>query len=251
MKNMLAFALFFSLTALAVAQTAEPAITNADEVIARMFAQDTKREALSHGYAGNRRYIFDNDRLHKHAELLVTVKCNPDGSKHFEVVSEEGWKTANHKILQKMMESEEETSEPLIRPKTRLTPENYSFTMVETETIEGRPTYVIDVQPKREDKYLFEGRIWVDANDYALVRVEGKPAKNPSFWTRSIHFVHQYQKSGEYWFPMATESTTQARFVGETEVTIQYFDYAPNTALGSNSSPIHNPALTEAKYVQR
>ncbi len=250
MKNTIICALFFSFTTLVLGQTAQPPAANADEVMAKMFAQDGKREALSQGYAGYRRYIFDNNRMHKHAELVVTVKCDSDGSKHFDVVSEEGWKTANHKILQKMLESEAETSVPLTRPKARLTPDNYSFAMVQQDSIEGRPTYVIDVRPKREDKYLFEGRIWVDANDYALVRAEGKPAKNPSFWTRSIHFVQQYQKSGDFWFPATTESITQARIFGNTDVTIQYFNYAPNTAAGSHSLPTHNMAFTEAKYVQ-
>jgi hypothetical protein len=247
MKNTIVCALFLSLTTLVLGQTAEP-LANADEVMAKVFAQDGKREALSQGYAGYRRYIFDNNRLHKHAELLVTVKCDSDGSKHFDVVSEEGWKTANHKILRKMMESEAETSLPLTRPKSRLTPDNYSFSMVEQDSIEGRPTYVIDVTPKREDKYLFEGRIWVDANDYALVRAEGKPAKNPSFWTHSIHFVHQYQKSGDFWFPVSTDSITQARLVGKTDVNIQYFDYAPNTAPAVDSG---RASLKEATYVNR
>jgi len=63
----------------------------------------------------------------------------------------------------------------------------------ETAEIEGRLTYVIGVIPKRREKYLIEGRIWVDATDYALVRAEGKPARSPSFWTHSVHFVQQYQ----------------------------------------------------------
>jgi hypothetical protein len=247
MKNIILCALFLSLTTLLPGQPAEQLLTNADEVMARMFTQDSRREALSQGYAGYRRYIFDNDRLHKHAELLVSVKCDSDGSKHFEVVKEDGWKTANKKILRKMMESEEETSLPLTRPKSRLTPDNYTFTIVDIETVEGRSTYVIDVKPKREDKYLFEGRIGVDANDYALVRAEGKPAHNPSFWTRSIHFVHQYQKTGEFWFPTSTESVTQARFVGKTDVNIQYFDYAPNTAAAESGRAF----LREATYVKR
>jgi len=250
MKNTIAFALFLSLATLGMGQTTEPSVANADEIMAKMFAQDSKREALSQGYAGVRRYIFDNNRLHKHAELVVSIKCQPDGSKHFEVVSEDGWGTANHKILRKMLDSEAETSEPQIRPKSRLTPDNYSFALVEVDSIDGRPTYVIDATPKREDKYLFEGRIWVDAGDYALVRVEGKPAKNPSFWTRSIHFVHQYQKSGDFWFPATTESITQARFVGKTDVTIRYFDYTPNAASGTDSSGSGRASLKEATYVQ-
>jgi len=68
----------------------------------------------------------------------------------------------------------------------------------------------------------------VDAEDFAMVRAEGNPAKNPSFWTKSVHFVHTYQKSGAFWFPLATESETEARLFGTTDLTIEYFDYKPN-----------------------
>jgi hypothetical protein len=75
---------------------------------------------------------------------------------------------------------------------------------------------------------LFEGQIWIDAQDYALARVEGKPAKNPSFWVSSVHFVHTYQKSGPFWFPASTESVTEVRIFGATSLIIHYFDYTPN-----------------------
>jgi hypothetical protein len=144
-------------------------------------------------------------------------------------VSEAGWGAANKHVLHKMLESEGETSGPANRAKSRLTTDNYHFNMVGTEGIEGRLTYVIDVTPKRQEKYLMEGRIWVDATDYALVRAEGKPAHSPSsFWTHSVHFVHQYQKKGDFWFPVSTDSITEARFFGTTHVNIAYFDYVAN-----------------------
>ena len=110
---------------------------------------------------------------------------------------------------------------------------------------------MIQVLPKREDKYLFEGRIWVDAEDFAVVRVEGKPAKNPSFWTRSVHFVQQYHKSGTFWFPLSTESVTEARIFGKTEVTISYFDYQPNSAAGSSLSAKSVTDQIEANYANK
>lgn len=222
--------------------------TTADEIMAKVFVRDRQREKLSRGYAGQRRYVFDNEKWRKHAELLVSVKAGPDGTKNFEVLDEQGWNSANNRVLRKMLESETETSRPTIRPQTLLTPENYEFSLLQTDLVEGRPAYVIEVAPKRHDKYLFEGRIWVDTSDYAVVRCEGKPAKNPSFWTRSVHFVHQYQKSGDFWFPHATESVTEARIFGKTDVVIQYFDYAPNTAPKRDATP-QNAPFHEAKYV--
>ena len=64
-----------------------------------------------------------------------------------------------------------------------------------------RASYVLEITPQRKESYLFRGRIWVDAEDYALVRAEGNPAKNPSFWTRKSHFVRRYEKHGQFWLP--------------------------------------------------
>lgn len=232
-----------------VAQSPEPPTKTADEVMARVYVRDRQREKISQGYAGQRRYVLDNEKWDKRAELLVAVRGDPDGSKHFEVLNEEGWKSANRRVLRKMLESEAETSRPNMRPKTLLTPENYTFSLLQTELVQGRPAYIIEVTPKRDDKYLFDGRIWVDAADYAVVRCEGKPAKNPSFWTRSIHFVHQYQKSGEFWFPHTTESVTEARIFGKTNVTIQYFDYAPITVPQHDAETPHDTSFKKAHYV--
>jgi hypothetical protein len=48
--------------------------------------------------------------------------------------------------------------------------------------------------PKRVDKYLFEGKVWVDQQDFAVVRIEGRPAAKLSFWIKRAEFVRQYQK---------------------------------------------------------
>jgi negative regulator of sigma E activity len=226
-----------------------PAVTqlSADEVMARVFARDSMRESMGGGYSGKREYVLENHHFNKRAEMQVSVLCDVDGTKHFDVLAEDGWKSANKHVLRKMLESESETSLPSTRPKTRLVPANYEFRLIGSEYLQGRPAYVIEAIPQRTDKYLFRGRIWVDAEDFAVARVEGIPAKTPSFWTRSVHFVQQYYKSGAFWFPESTTSVTDARIFGTTDVSIRYFDYSPlsNSARGSaNSTP------TEVKYVQ-
>ena len=183
-----------------------------------------------------RRYVLENKRFHKRAEMLVQVQGDQDGTKHFEVVSEEGWKAAHKHVFRKMLESEAETSIPEARAKTRLNLDNYGFHMVGTEMIANREAYVLEIRPNRKEKYLFRGRIWVDAEDYALVRAEGNPAKNPSFWTKSTHFVQIYQKSGPIWFPLSTQSVTEAHIFGTTDVNIEYFDYASKTSHSPDNS---------------
>ena len=199
----------------------------AEEIVARMAAHDLARQASIDGYAGMRRYVLENQKFQKRAEMLVQVQGDRDGTKHFEVVSEDGWKAAHKHVLHKMLESETETSRPDMRANSRLIPENYDFAFIGSEIVAGRTAYVLEVRPKRSEKYLFEGRIWVDAEDYALARAEGKPAKKPSFWTKSIHFVQIYHRCGPVWFPLSTQSVTEAHIFGTTDVSIAYFGYTP------------------------
>jgi hypothetical protein len=83
-----------------------------------------------------------------------------------------------------------------------------------------------------EEFGVIDGRIWVDADDYSIVRIEGRPAKNPSFWTRSVHFVHIYQKVGPFWLAESTHSVSEIRIHGSAEMTIESSDYVTETAAG-------------------
>jgi len=236
MKICFLLAALFLLRASVAAADESSSLPTATEIVTRMGSRDFQRQVSIEGYAGMRRYVLDNQKLHKRAEMLVQVQGDPDGTKHFEVVSEEGWKAAHKHVLRKMLESESETSHPEARAKTRINPDNYDFKIAGTEVIDGRTAYVLEVSPKRKEKYLFRGRIWVDAEDYALARAEGQPAKNPSFWTKSTHFVQIYQKSGLLWFPLSTQSVTEAHIFGTTDVNIEYFDYAPKTVHAPDNS---------------
>ena len=243
MKSHLLLFAFLLLQALPAAAQDSPTNPTADEIVSRMATHDLARQSSVKGYSGMRRYILENQKYHKRAEMLVQVQGDKDGTKHLEVVSEDGWKAAHKHVLHKMLESEMEVSRPEKRVSARLIPENYDFALVGTELVAGRTAYVLEVRPKRNEHYLFEGRIWVDAADYALARAEGKPAKKPSFWTKSIHFVQIYQKCGPVWFPLSTQSVTEARLVGITDVSIEYFDYAPRMPRPADNSVVSAKAM--------
>jgi len=110
------------------------------------------------------------------------------------------------------------------------------FRSAGVEMVNGRRTYVLDLEPRKESRYLIAGRIWVDAEDDAVMRVEGKPAKNPSFLTKSVHFVHEYKKNGLFWFPVSNRSETDVRIFGRADLVIEYFDYAVNSSALSASA---------------
>ena len=209
---MMRFSSFLLLFAVALtAKDSGSPLPSANDVVAAMMQHEKKREAALHGYTAARHYVLENSRHHKRAEMLVRVICAEDGSKEFQTVSESGWGAARNHVFPKLLESESEASLPEVRERSRVTPANYSFEMVGRDVINGRPAYVIAIFPKTPNKYLVKGRIWVDADEYAIARIEGRPAKNPSFWIKSVRFVHTYRKCGRFWFPASDRSVTDVR----------------------------------------
>jgi hypothetical protein len=127
-----------------------------------------------------------------------------------------------------MLQEEIEASRRDTSGSTRITPDNYEFHLLGKEVMEERPAYLLRVTPKTHSKYLIDGRIWVDATDYSIVRIEGSPAQDPSFWTHDVHFVHTYQKVGPFWFAASTHSVSEIRIFGEAELTIENSNYTLN-----------------------
>ena len=113
-----------------------------------MMQRDGERRSALDGYTGERRYVLDNSKHHKHAEMLVRVVCHKDGSKQFEVVSSTGWGGARKYVFSRLLDAETDASRPGGSDNGRVSPTNYSFRMLGTEQVNGRPAYVIEVAPK-------------------------------------------------------------------------------------------------------
>ncbi|HTU48437.1 MAG TPA: hypothetical protein VMF91_25475 [Bryobacteraceae bacterium] len=200
-------------------------LPSAEDIVARMTARDAERRAALSGYSVMRQYDLVNKS--RHAEMLVQLVCTSDGAKQFSILREDGSGTIRKHVFRKILEEEADASHRDTREGTRIIPANYTFHLVGAELVNGRPAYLLEVNPKSKSKYLIRGRIWVDAADYAIVRVEGSPAESPSFWTKSVHFVHTYRKVGDFWFAAFTTSVTDVRIFGTAELSIREFEQSP------------------------
>ncbi len=208
----------------ALAQAVPPAL-EASKIVERLVCADDARRTALAGYTGLRRYRLENKRFNKRAELTARVVCERSGAKRFEVLEESGSGFVRRQVLRKMIEAEQETSAGGEREQTRITPANYDFRLVGTDDLGGRMSYVLEIVPKTKNRYLVKGRIWVDAEDFAITRIEGEPAKNPSFWTSKIRVLHLYEKAGRFWLPSLNQSHAEVKIFGRTDVTIEYHDY--------------------------
>jgi hypothetical protein len=189
-----------------------------------MAEMDATRAASLRGYTVMRRYLLDNHRLHVHAEMTVSMTYTAPGHKEFKVLSETGTAWIRSRVFRKLLQAEVEGASP--DAGNHIVPANYNFRLIGTAKQNDRPCYVLEAEPKSKNKYLFRGRIWVDAEDAAVARIDASPAQNPSFWTTKVHFVHQYEKIGPYWLAASNVSETEVRVFGTTDLKIDYFNYS-------------------------
>lgn len=234
-----ALLLIFSTTMFASAQAGD-ALPTADDVVAKMVQQDAWRKAQLDGYTATRHYIAVNKQ--RKAEMLVGVTCTGDGEKQFTILSEDGSRAIRKHVFHPMLKEETEASRRGASNSIHITPDNYQFQLIGKDVIDERPTYLLRITPKEDNKYLIDGKIWVDTTDFSIVRVEGSPARNPSFWIHSVHFVHTYQKVGPFWLAASTHSVSEVRIFGEADLTIDNLDYT-----------LHTPddRLTKSNYLAR
>ncbi len=199
-----------------------------EQIVARMMELDGLLTPQLREYTSVRRYVLENKRISKRAEMTVRVKFRYPGHKEFEVISEQGSGTIRKRVFRKMLDSEIEASRDGLRDATQITPRNYTFRLIGSEELAGRKSFVLEVTPKTKNKYLFQGKVWVDAEDYGIARIEGTPAQNPSVWVRKTSFVHRYEKNGPFWLAVSTTSSTDVWVFGRTELLIEYSGYRIN-----------------------
>ncbi len=196
-----------------------------DQIVSRLTEANKKRTDDLKGYTEERRYsvTYHGFPAKLSASMVVEATYEAPETKHFQIVSLTGSKLLADRVLKRLLSTEEAAARN--PQETALDSANYSFTLVGQEVLDGRPCYLLAVVPKTDSKLLYRGTIWVDADDYAVTRIDAQPAQNPSFWIRSTEIHHVYAKTGAFWLPEHNESDTLVRLGGSAVLTIDYGAY--------------------------
>ena len=229
----------------AVAQQASvSAPLTADEVMRRVVQMNELRAKGLESYSSVRSYHLECHCLsHKQADMVVRVDYRAPDKKTFTIMSESGSGSVRNKVFKKLLEAEQESMGEENQQRSATTPENYTFQLAGYEKSATDEFYVLDAQPRSKNKFLFRGRIWVNAQDFAITRVEGEPAVNPSWWTVKTEFKRRYEKIGDFWLPESNESETKVRVFGTAVLSIEYRDYRITQAGGATVASPHSEAL--------
>ncbi len=200
---------------------------SADEVANRMVERNRERARALESYQGTRVYRLDYRGFwgNRSAEVVVDMKYRSPATKEFSIRSEKGSKIIIDRIFKRMLQTEKDALSEEKQRGVALNQENYRFTLAGYESGPSGANYILLVEPRSENKLLYRGRIWVDAEDFAVVRIEASPAVNPSFWTRETKVDQRYSKVGIFWLPLSNRSSSEIRLGGHASFSIDYQDY--------------------------
>jgi hypothetical protein len=209
------------------AQAAEPAPLSLDQVVDNLIRKNEERDQALRSFEATRTYhlVYRGFPSDKEAEMTVDALYESPSTKNFKVTSQSGSKAILDRVFKKLFESEKEAAQPEVRGHTQLNRSNYEFELLGYESSDQAGQYVLQVTPKSKSKYLYHGKIWVDGADFAVTRIEGEPAQNPSFWTKKSEIHHEYKKVQGFWLPARNQSISYIRLGGRATLTIEYHNY--------------------------
>jgi hypothetical protein len=216
-----------------------------EQVVKNLVQRNLERAQALTAYQGTRIYRLDYQGFlgSRSAEMIVDVRYLSPATKEFDVRSEKGSRLLIDRVFRALLQSEKEALSEEDQTRVTLNTDNYRFAMVGIQTLPTGPCYILAVEPLTKNKLLYRGRIWVDAEDFAVVRIEAAPAKNPSYWTKETKIEQVYAKVGEFWLPLSNRSTSVVRLGGHAYFTIQYQEYQI-TAVTPPAKPRPSPGTT-------
>jgi hypothetical protein len=198
----------------------------ADQVVEIMTKMNLERSEALRSYTSVRVYHLElKGIIHETADMVAKMTYRWPDQKEFTLVSEGGSEIMRNRVLKAILAAEKEAMQKDNRERTVLNTNNYEISLVGVEGSPQPKYYILEAKPRVKNKFLFKGKVWVDVQDFAVARIEGEPAKNPSWWTKKNDITYTYQKLGDFWLPAHTQSITEVRIFGHTVLNIEYKDY--------------------------
>jgi hypothetical protein len=153
------------------------------------------------------------------ATVTAWTTLDPVKGFSYEIVSEEGSPIIRHRVLIAALEAERKAIGSMDAENAALTRANYEFLGLMDEQDDLTR---VDVRPRRKHMMLIDGSLFLRNDSADLVRVEGELSQRPSFWTRKVRIVREYDRLDGVHVPVAMRSTADVLLVGSSSFSMTY-----------------------------
>ena len=174
------------------------------------------RPAVTRSYSASRR--LEASGSGQKAWLEAQTDFTLASGLFYEVTAEGGSGYIRSRVLRSLLDEEQRLIARGGSAGIALSTQNYRFT---PERIDEDGLAVVSIQPLRKERSLIAGRMFLTI-DGELRRVEGRLAKNPSFWVSRVNVVRSYRLINGVPVPVSLETTAQLRLLGASTLRMTY-----------------------------
>jgi hypothetical protein len=193
--------------------TAETKSPDLNLIVQRVEDIQHQDPAKSRPYEVIREYtVLRGNNTKPTSEITAEINFVPPDSKTYKIIQAKG-DSRGEKMVRELLDREADSAKKVHGDE--VSRKNYDFAFLRQENSGGVPEYVLGIVPKRKDKYLLRGQIWVDARTFRIRRIEGVPAKSPSFWIAALHLTIEFAALNGMWVPISFDAIATIRFLGE------------------------------------
>jgi len=171
-------------------------------------------------YRAKRHLKARNERFNKEAWLDALTELDPGKGFRYTILAEDGSGLIRNRVLHRALEAEQQALASGDVGRSAISPANYQINFGEHEGTTGLDR--LRIIPLRKEQMLVDGTISVLAADGDLVRIEGRLAKTPSFWTNRVDIIRRYGRIEGVHVPLSIESTANLKIVGDSVFSMTY-----------------------------
>ena len=197
------------------------------KIAGRLSEMNQRRKAALTSYESRRlmTVTYQGPLSQGEATETVLMTFNASASKQFTILSASGAQAIRDAVFQRAIDAEKAATRDDAQQTSALNLKNYTMLLVGQEQLATGECFILDVAPRVASEFTYSGRVWVQATDFAVVRIQGKPSINPSPWISEGEFTTDFEKVGDFYFPQKTASTSNLPLGSHAQLTIQYGSY--------------------------
>jgi hypothetical protein len=201
----------------APSSTAEIKSPDLDSILERMEDAEHPTPAQSRPYQLTRHYkMFMGADRQPTSDVMARIDFVPPATETYTITQSKG-NSWGEKIIRDLLISE--TASARQENSSAISRANYDFVFLRQQNFGDAPEYVFAIFPKRKDKYLLRGQIWVDKSSFRIRQIQGVPAESPPFWLTDLHITFQYAQVDGIWVLVTVDGLAKVRFLGQFTLT--------------------------------
>lgn len=195
-------------------------------------------------YVVTREYrLMDTRSSRVSSEVVAQVQYVPPGQKAYVIQNRTG-SGRGEQVVKRILDHESEMSRGNSQASAAaLNEENYNFTYVGSDSVDGNQCHVLGLQPKRRETELIVGQAWVDKNTFQVRRIEGDMAKTPSWMLKKVHVRLDFADVSGTWLQTGMEAIADVRFVGSQTLQSRTVDYRLTNEVAAQTAPRRSPPI--------